>query len=152
MGHSERRARFGETTESLVPAIIRSLEEGLIPVLCVGETLEQREACVAEKTVANQLRPLFDVSLDLSELVIAYEPVWAIGTGRSAKRCDIDYMHQTIRSTLDIDDALILYGGSVSPESAKDVFGSPEVSGALVGGASIDEKKFAAIVAAWESR
>jgi triosephosphate isomerase len=85
-------------------------------------------------------------------MVIAYEPVWAIGTGLSATRHDIEEMHATVRDVLGRADALVLYGGSVSPESAEDVFSAEGVSGALVGGASLNADKFAAIVAAWERK
>lgn len=152
LGHSERRARFSETTETLLPAIAAVLDAGLFPVLCVGETLKEREQGRAQQTVMEQLTPLLTAGVDLSGVVIAYEPVWAIGTGLSASAADIDEMHRGIRQVLNREDTLVLYGGSVSPESAADVFSSKEVSGALVGGASLDCKSFAAIVAAWEQR
>ncbi len=152
LGHSERRARFGETTEQLLPAIAAVLEAGLFPVVCVGETLAERERGEAQTTVADQLAPLLTAGLDLSGVVIAYEPVWAIGTGLSASADDIDAMHHGIRSVLGREDSLVLYGGSVSPDSASEVFSSAEVSGALVGGASLNSESFAAIVAAWEQR
>ena len=88
----------------------------------------------------------------MSGIVIAYEPVWAIGTGLSASRKDIEEMHATVREVINRDDTLVLYGGSVSPESADDVFNAEGVSGALVGGASLNVSKFAAIVAAWERK
>lgn len=150
LGHSERRARFGETTEKVTPAVIQALNKGMIPILCVGETLIQRKNGKAESIVAEQLKPLLTAGIDLSKIVIAYEPVWAIGSGRVATSMDIDHMHQLIRNVLERDDAVVLYGGSVSPDTAADVFSSKAVSGALVGNASLDAKKFAAIVAAWE--
>ena len=152
LGHSERRARFGETTESLLPAVAAVLETGMFPVFCVGETQIERESGRALDVVAEQIRPLLSVGLDISGMVIAYEPVWAIGTGLSATRLDIEEMHATVRDVLGRADALVLYGGSVSPESAEDVFSAEGVSGALVGGASLNADKFAAIVAAWETR
>jgi triosephosphate isomerase len=152
LGHSERRARFGETSESLLPAVAAVLETGMFPVFCVGETQEERESGRALDVVADQIRPLLSAGLDLSGIVIAYEPVWAIGTGLSATRADIEEMHATVRDVLGRADALVLYGGSVSPESAGEVFAAEGVSGALVGGASLNAEKFAAIVAAWERK
>jgi triosephosphate isomerase len=152
LGHSERRQRFSETTETLVPALQAVLEAGMFPILCVGETLEAREQGRAEQVVSEQLTPVLTAGLDLDGLVVAYEPVWAIGSGLSAKQSDIDAMHSAIRIQLKRDDAVVLYGGSVSPESAPHIFASPAVSGALVGGASLDFEKFAAIVAAWEQK
>lgn len=152
LGHSERRQRFSETTDALIPALQAVLEAGLFPILCVGETRDDRDQGRAIEVVDAQLAPVLTAGLDLDGLVVAYEPVWAIGTGLSASQSDIDTMHTTIRAILDRDDAVVLYGGSVSPESAPHVFASQAVSGALVGGASLDIDKFAAIVAAWEQR
>jgi triosephosphate isomerase len=152
LGHSERRARFGETSESLLPAVAAVLETGMFPVFCVGETQEERESGRVLDVVAEQIRPLLTAGLDVSGIVIAYEPVWAIGTGLSATRDDIEEMHSTVRDVLGRVDALVLYGGSVSPESAEEVFSAEGVSGALVGGASLNADKFAAIVAAWERK
>ncbi|MEL0320820.1 MAG: triose-phosphate isomerase [Gammaproteobacteria bacterium] len=152
LGHSERRARFGETSESLLPAVAAVLETCMFPVFCVGETQEERESGRALDVVAKQIRPLLTAGLDLGGIVIAYEPVWAIGTGLSATRADIEEMHATVRDVLGRTDALVLYGGSVSPESADEVFSAEGVSGALVGGASLNADKFAAIVAAWERK
>jgi triosephosphate isomerase len=152
LGHSERRARFGETSASLLPAVAAVLETGMFPVFCVGETQEERESGRALDVVADQIRPLLTAGLDLGGIVIAYEPVWAIGTGLSATRADIEEMHATVRDVLGRTDALVLYGGSVSPESADEVFSAEGVSGALVGGASLNAEKFAAIVAAWERK
>ena len=152
LGHSERRARFGETSESLLPAVAAVLETGMFPVFCVGETQEERESGRALDVVAEQIRPLLTAGLDLDGIVIAYEPVWAIGTGLSAIRADIEEMHATVRDVLGRTEALVLYGGSVSPESADEVFSAEGVSGALVGSASLNADKFAAIVAAWERK
>ena len=152
LGHSELRARFGETSEKLLHAVAAVLETGMFPLVCVGETKKQRESGKAFDVVAEQLRPLLTSGLDLDGIVIAYEPVWAIGTGLSASRKDIEEMHATVREVINGDDTIVLYGGSVSPESADDVFNAEGVSGALVGGASLDAGKFAAIVAAWERK
>ncbi len=152
LGHSERRTRFAETTEKLLHTIAAVLETGMFPVFCVGETKKQRESGKAFDVVAGQLRPLLTSGLDLGGIVIAYEPVWAIGTGLSATRKDIEEMHAIVREVINRDDTLVLYGGSVSPVSAADIFNAEGVSGALVGGASLSADKFAAIVAAWERR
>lgn len=152
LGHSERRARFGESTEKLLNTIAAVLETGMFPVVCVGETKKQRESGKAFDVVADQLKPLLTAGLDLGGIVIAYEPVWAIGTGLSATRKDIEEMHATVREVINRNDTVVLYGGSVSPESADDVFNAEGVSGALVGGASLNADKFAAIVAAWERK
>jgi triosephosphate isomerase (TIM) len=152
LGHSERRARFAERTEGLLPAIAATLETGMFPVLCVGESLEDRNSGRAVAVVESQVRPLLHAGLDLSGVVLAYEPVWAIGTGLTATIQDIAEMHRAIRAVLGRDDAIVLYGGSVSPDSAAEIFSVSEVSGALVGGASLDVNKFAAVVAAWEQR
>ena len=124
----------------------------MFPVFCVGETREERESGRALDAVAQQLKPLLTAGLDVSGIVIAYEPVWAIGSGLSATRADITEMHATVRDVVGRADALVLYGGSVSPESADEVFSAEGVSGALVGGASLKADKFAAIVAAWERK
>ncbi len=152
LGHSERRARFGETSNSLLPSVAAVLETGMFAVFCVGETQEDRESGRALDVVAQQVRPLVTAGLDLSGIVVAYEPVWAIGTGLSATCSDIEEMHGTVRDVLGQADALVLYGGSVSPGSAEEVFSAEGVSGALVGGASLNANKFAAIVAAWEQK
>jgi len=152
LGHSERRKRFGETTEQLIPALGAVLETGLFPVLCVGESEHERDAGKADQVVASQLAPLVTSGLDLDGIVIAYEPVWAIGTGRVPSIAEIDGMHRWIRDVLQSRETLVLYGGSVTPESAPEIFSSDHVSGALVGGASLDVHKFAAIIAAWETR
>lgn len=152
LGHSERRFRFGETTERLLPAIAAVLNTGMFPVFCVGETQHDRESGRAIEVVSGQLKPLREAGLDSDGIVIAYEPVWAIGTGLSASRQDIAEMHNLVRDVLGKNDAVVLYGGSVSPDSAENIFSAKGVSGALVGGASLDADKFAAIVAAWERK
>ena len=150
LGHSERRARFGETTERLLPAISAVLNTGMFPIFCVGETQQERKSGRAIEVITEQLRPLCNRGLDLDGIVIAYEPIWAIGTGLSALRQDIEEMHSVVREVLGKPDAVVLYGGSVSPDTVEDIFAAKGVSGALVGGASLSMDKFAAIVAAWE--
>jgi triosephosphate isomerase (TIM) len=157
VGHSERRHLFGETVEETVLKVRAVLEGGLIPVLCVGETLEERRADRARAVVAGQLGPVL-AALDaprLERLVLAYEPVWAIGTGVTATPDDAEAMHLAARAELAgrFGDAAaarvpILYGGSVRPENAAELMARPGVDGVLVGGASLDPAGFARIAAA----
>jgi triosephosphate isomerase len=157
VGHSERRQLFGETDETCARKLRAALAAGLRPMLCVGETLEERERGSARAVVLRQLTRAADgLSREESaRLSIAYEPVWAIGTGRTAAPGDAQEMHAAIRDILatlaspaTAGDAQILYGGSVKPENAGELLGQPDVDGALVGGASLDPRGFAAIVAA----
>jgi triosephosphate isomerase len=156
LGHSERRQMFGETDEALARKVPGALAAGLEPILCVGETLDQREAGDTEPVLRRQ------VETDLSEVpdgelgsvVIAYEPVWAIGTGRNATAEQAAEAIAFIRSLVASRDEAgaaavrILYGGSVKPDNAADVLASEEIDGALVGGASLDPDAFAAVAAA----
>ena len=154
-GHSERRALFGETDE-VVNAKVRAVQRhGMRPILCVGETLEQREAGQAVEVTVSQLRgSLAEVSVpDARELVIAYEPVWAIGTGRTATAQDAQDMCAAIRTELAaIYDEItaeairIQYGGSVKPGNVRELMSQPDIDGALVGGASLSADDFALIV------
>jgi triosephosphate isomerase len=157
LGHSERRTLFGET-EEIVNRKVRAAHEAVLrPIVCVGETLEQREKGSVEKILALQLRgSLADLGAkELHETVIAYEPVWAIGTGRTATAEQAQEAHAFIRHTLTkiSDDATaekirIQYGGSVKPENAGELMSQPDIDGALVGGASLDPRSFAQIVEA----
>ena len=158
LGHSERRAMFGETDE-IVNRKVRAAARGKVlrPILCVGETLAQREKGQVEKVLAGQLRgSLADVEAkELLETVIAYEPVWAIGTGKTATAAQAQEAHAFIRRTLGemSDEATaeklrIQYGGSVKPDNARELFSQPDIDGALVGGASLDPRSFAQIVRA----
>jgi triosephosphate isomerase len=156
VGHSERRQHFGETDEALARKVPAALSAGLVPILCVGESLEQREAGETEDVLRRQVEAdLAEVRADaLERVVIAYEPVWAIGTGRNATSEQaaeaIAHIRSLIasRSNAAADAIRILYGGSVKPDNAADVLGPEGVDGALVGGASLDPDDFAAIVAA----
>ncbi|MDQ7039308.1 MAG: triose-phosphate isomerase [Rhodothermus sp.] len=157
LGHSERRQYFGETDEAVNRKIKRALQYGLIPIVCVGETLEERQAGQAAAVVTQQVQAALDgVTLASAEsLVIAYEPVWAIGTGHTATPEQAQEMHALIRRLLldrygeSIGRALhILYGGSVKPDNAIDLFAQPDVDGGLIGGASLKAADFAAIVRA----
>ena len=156
VGHSERRQVLGESSAFVAEKVGAALGAGLVPILCVGETLENRDAGDAEATVLAQL----DASLDGAEpsapdaLVVAYEPVWAIGTGRTASPEQAQEMHAAIRGRLGTrfpnlgGNVALLYGGSVKPSNADALFAQPDLDGALVGGASLEAGSFAAIVAA----
>ncbi|MBB4638721.1 triose-phosphate isomerase [Longimicrobium terrae] len=157
VGHSERRHVFGETIDETVRKTVAVLEGGLDPVLCVGETIDERRADRAEAVVVEQLGPvLAAVPVEhLARLVIAYEPVWAIGTGVTATPADAAAMHAAVRRTLEevygagaAGQVPVLYGGSVKPENAAELMSQPGVDGVLVGGASLDPAGFAAIVRA----
>lgn len=156
VGHSERRQYFGETDETVRKRVAAALEEGLTPIVCVGEQLEDRDAGRTLDVVGGQLRgglQGFD-AVALSKVVIAYEPVWAIGTGKTATAAQAQEVHGAIRAILrelggDAADQIpIQYGGSVNAENAAELLGQPDVDGALVGGASLEAGSFAAIVRA----
>jgi triosephosphate isomerase len=156
VGHSERRHVFGESTADTVKKVRAVLNGGLVPLLCVGETLEERRAGRAEAVVDEQLAPALAELQDgeAERLVIAYEPVWAIGTGVNATPADAGAMHRFIRDRLARRFAAsgasipILYGGSVKPDNAAELLAEDGVDGVLVGGASLDPAGFAAICAA----
>src|SRR6201984_1144544 len=157
LGHSERRSLFGETDEIVNRKVRAAHEATLRPIVCVGETLEQRDKGNVEKILSIQLRgSLAGLSpKELQETVIAYEPVWAIGTGRNATPEQAQEAHAFIRQTLRemADDTTaervrIQYGGSVKPENARELMSQPDIDGALVGGASLDPRSFVQIVKA----
>jgi triosephosphate isomerase len=156
LGHSERRQYFGETDEALARKVPAALRAGLEPILCVGESEGQRDSDETEAVLTRQIgADLADVSDDsLAEVVIAYEPIWAIGTGRTATTEQAEEAIALIRGLIEARSAdaaaaiRILYGGSVKPENAEELVSQPDVDGALVGGASLDPEDFAAIVAA----
>lgn len=146
LGHSERRALFGETPDFVGKKVSFCSQKGLKPVLCVGETLEERDRGEAWTIIEDQLNQGLLNLQDPSSLTVAYEPVWAIGTGRSASPDDAQEMCSSIRGWLDrrygAKKIPILYGGSVKPENSKDLFSMEDIDGALVGGASLDPKSF----------
>lgn len=144
LGHSERRA-VSETDADVKAKALAANRARIIPIICVGETLEQRDSGQASAVVDSQLSG--SVPDELGEYVIAYEPVWAIGTGKVASLGDIKEMHAHIRS-ISGPDVRILYGGSVKPGNAKDILSTDNVNGALIGGASLDMANFAAIARA----
>jgi triosephosphate isomerase len=155
VGHSERRQYFGETDDIVNFKLKAALEGGLTPILCVGEVLEEREARLTEDVLRRQcLRAFHALSTKkAAKLVVAYEPVWAIGTGKTATPQLASEAHVLIRGEAAkafgqqfADKLRILYGGSVKPENAKALMAEEEIDGALVGGASLDPKSFAAIV------
>lgn len=155
IGHSERRQYFSESNTFLAEKLKMALSKNLTPIFCCGEALEIRKAGDQEAFVLNQLTESFaDFSdEDLSQIVIAYEPIWAIGTGETASPVQAQEMHLAIRNFLKkrCSEAIgekipILYGGSVKPANAKEIFGQPDVDGGLVGGASLDAESFAQIV------
>jgi triosephosphate isomerase (TIM) len=155
IGHSERRQYFGETDETVNKKIQAAIQVGLKPIFCVGETEEERESeqtlSVLDKQVKKGLEGLLSEQLDT--LIIAYEPVWAIGTGKTATDDQAQEVHQFIRSLVEknFDTALsdsirILYGGSVKPSNVAGLMSMPDIDGALVGGASLDAESFSKIV------
>lgn len=151
VGHSERRSLYGEDNSTVAAKFSTAMQAGLRPILCVGESLEQREAGVTLEIIGDQLEAVFrlkDNHASLATAVIAYEPIWAIGTGRQATPEQAQEVHAAIRfHCRRVDASLaeqvrILYGGSVKPENAAAIFVMPDVDGALVGGASLDADKF----------
>ncbi len=155
VGHSERRAYHSETDEVVADKLLAALEAGLEPMVCLGESLVQREAGEAEATVGRQLRRIAERvgAAKLSQAVIAYEPIWAIGTGVTATPEQADDMHRVIRDVLDelgvpSGSTTVLYGGSVNADNAADIFAGENIDGALVGGASLKSDSFMAIARA----
>ncbi len=155
VGHSERRQYHGESSELVAEKFVAAKKAGLVPILCVGETRHQREAEQTEWALCRQLEPIFALGAQaLDGAVLAYEPVWAIGTGLTASPAQAQAVHAWLRSELRAVDAKIadslpiLYGGSVKPANAAELFAQPDVDGGLIGGASLVAKDFLAIVAA----
>lgn len=157
LGHSERRAYFGETDELLKKKVNTALKHGMTIIFCFGEELEDRKSGNHFSLVESQLKnALFDLDADAwKHIVLAYEPVWAIGTGETASPEQAQEMHAFIRKTIAdgfsqgiADDVSILYGGSVKPGNAKEIFAKPDVDGGLIGGAALDAESFEAIAKA----
>ncbi len=155
IGHSERRQYFGETDETVNKKIRQALKKGLLPIMCVGETLAEREAGKLNEIINRQVAGgLKEIGADdMRKVVIAYEPVWAIGTGKTATPEQANEVHALIRQTVkslyneEIADGLrIQYGGSVTPENVSSLMAKPDIDGALVGGASLKPESFAALV------
>ena len=145
VGHSERRQYFGETDETVNLRLKAAQNHGLIPILCVGETKQQRDADETEQIIINQLeRDL--VGIDQTKLVIAYEPIWAIGTGETCEVNEANRVIGLIRDRLTDASVTILYGGSVKPSNIDEIMAQPQIDGVLVGGASLAAADFAGIV------
>lgn len=156
VGHSERRQYHEESNELIAQKFVAAKKAGLVPILCVGETLHQREAEQTEWAIERQLESVFTLAGNsaFDGAVLAYEPVWAIGTGRTATPAQVQQAHAFIRGELRARDARIanslrlLYGGSVKPANAAELFSQPDVDGGLIGGASLIAQDFLAIAAA----
>ena len=145
IGHSERRQYFGETDETVNFRLRAAQKVGLIPILCVGETKQQRDAGDTETLIFNQLAKGL-VGVDQQSLIIAYEPIWAIGTGDTCAAHQANRIIGLIRSKLNYSDVPIQYGGSVKPDNVDEIMAQSDIDGALVGGASLDPQSFARIV------
>ncbi len=157
VGHSERRALFGESDERVLAKLRRAQAAGLTPILCVGETLLERQAQATETVIARQLDALLnaaDAAALLENLVLAYEPVWAIGTGETATPQQAQAVHAFIRARIartapqTAAGLRVLYGGSVKPDNAVDLFAMPDIDGGLIGGAALKAEDFIAICVA----
>ena len=158
LGHSERRQYYGETAETLKEKVALALDNNLTPIFCIGEVLEQRENGSYLDVVKSQIEDaLFGLSAaEFSKLILAYEPVWAIGTGKTATDDQAQEVHAHIRSVIAgkygkeiADNTSILYGGSCKPSNARALFAKPDVDGGLIGGASLDAESFMGIVTAF---
>lgn len=158
LGHSERRQYYGETSEILKEKVALALDNNLTPIFCIGEVLEERENGSYLEVVKKQIEDaLFDMSAaDFSKLILAYEPVWAIGTGKTATDDQAEEMHAFIRKVIAgkygsevAENTSILYGGSCKPSNAPQLFAKPNVDGGLIGGASLDAESFMGIVKAF---
>jgi triosephosphate isomerase (TIM) len=157
VGHSERRQLYGETDELIAQKLTRALEAGLIPIFCVGETLEERESGRTAEVIERQIRAgLFTPTAEaITKIVLAYEPVWAIGTGKTASPEQAQEVHLQIRTLIRArfgdeiaDNFTILYGGSVKASNAAELFAQPDIDGGLVGGASLQSREFVSIAEA----
>ncbi len=153
IGHSERRQYFGETDETVNKKIKAALKVGLKPIVCVGETLDGRESGKTEQIIEKQLVGGFKDITDFSQIVVAYEPVWAIGTGKNASPAQAQEVHAFIRTWIAknvgkgaADNTRILYGGSVKASNAAELLACPDIDGALIGGASLIADDFSAII------
>lgn len=158
LGHSERRQYYGETSEILAEKVALALENNLTPIFCIGEVLAERENGTYNEVVRKQIEDaLFNLSAeDFSKLILAYEPVWAIGTGKTATADQAEDMHAFIRGVIAekygkevADNTSILYGGSCKPSNAAELFAKPDVDGGLIGGASLKAADFMGIVKAF---
>ena len=158
LGHSERRQFFGVTDEQVREKVDLVIERGMTPIVCIGEKLEQREAGNYFDVIATQVKEaLFHLSADdFNKVILAYEPVWAIGTGKTATADQAEEVHKYVRDLIAsqygaqvADDTTILYGGSCKPSNARELFSQPDVDGGLIGGASLKADDFMAIITAF---
>lgn len=158
LGHSERRAYYHETPEILKEKVLLALANNLTPIFCIGEVLEEREAGKHFDVVKDQIEgSLFNLSAEeFGKIILAYEPVWAIGTGKTATAAQAQEMHAFIRQTLAekygkevAENCSILYGGSCKPSNAKELFANPDVDGGLIGGAALEVESFMGIIEAF---
>ncbi|MBO4966165.1 MAG: triose-phosphate isomerase [Muribaculaceae bacterium] len=157
LGHSERRQYFKENNEQLLAKCRLALKNNLTPIFCVGEVLEERENGTYNEVVKHQIEALFDLTAeDFAKIIVAYEPVWAIGTGKTATADQAQDMHANIRAVIAekygkeiADNTSILYGGSCKPTNAKELFSKPDVDGGLIGGAALKADSFMGIVEAF---
>ena len=161
VGHSERRQYFKESNELINLKAKKALANGLTPIICVGETLDEREKGITARVITTQISGVLNgfSGSDVERSIVAYEPVWAIGTGRNATPAQAQEVHQQIRSLVagqfgrEVADTLVIqYGGSVKPENASDLLAQPDIDGALVGGACLKADSFSAIIAASKSK
>jgi triosephosphate isomerase len=158
LGHSERRAYYHETVETLTEKVKLALANDLKVIFCIGEVLAEREANKQNEVVKAQLASVFSLSKeDFAKIILAYEPVWAIGTGKTATPQQAEEMHAYLRSLVAeqygktvAEDTTILYGGSCKPSNAKELFANPDVDGGLIGGASLKAPDFKGIIDAWK--
>lgn len=153
IGHSERRQYFAETDETVNKKIKKALEVGLKPILCVGETLEQKEKGEEEIVISEQIKKALEGIKNIKNIIIAYEPIWAIGTGKSATSEEANTTIKFIRKEIEelyekeiTENTIILYGGSVKPDNAKELFDMSDIDGGLIGGASLNAQSFSKIV------
>ncbi|MDE6294729.1 MAG: triose-phosphate isomerase [Muribaculaceae bacterium] len=157
LGHSERRQYFGENNEQLLAKTKQALANGLTPIFCVGEVLEERENGTYNDVVKSQIEALFSLTPEeFAKIIVAYEPVWAIGTGKTATAEQAQDMHAHIRKTIEekygkelADNTSILYGGSCKPSNAPELFAKPDVDGGLIGGAALKADSFIGIIEAF---
>lgn len=158
LGHSERRQYYGETNEMLTTKVELALAAGLTPIFCVGEVKEERENGTFKAVIESQMKALYGLSAeDFGKVVIAYEPVWAIGTGLTASSAQAQEVHAFIRESIKAvygaeiaDETSILYGGSCKGENAPELFAQPDIDGGLIGGAALKVETFMPIIEAWK--
>jgi triosephosphate isomerase len=155
VGHSERRQYFNETNELINKKVLKSLDEGLKPILCIGETLQEHQDHITEAVIEEQLNKCLEHvdTEEITNVVIAYEPVWAIGTGKNATSHQVEGVHNFIRKKLRkkyndeiLNHLKIIYGGSINPANARELFSPVSINGGLIGGASLNEKSFIEII------